>query len=69
MLQQDSKNPFFNKEGYPDPTAYAVIKKEEDLNKKVSLLISVLKSIIRLSGFEVVGRIAIQDVKSGKVFK
>lgn len=64
-----SKSPYFNSEGYPDPTAYAVIKKETDLEKKVSLLISVLKAIIDLSGFELTNRIEIRDKETGRYFR
>lgn len=60
---------YFNSEGYPDPTAYAAIKKETDIEKKVSLLISALKVIIDLSGFELINRIEICDKKSGRIFR
>ena len=69
MLQGDKNNPFYNSEGYPIPAAHAVIKEEIELEKKVNFLIKVLKFIIRESGFEVVGRIEIRDVKSGRLFK
>lgn len=70
MKGNDMKNSmYFNSEGYPDPTAYAVIKKETNIEKKVSLLICVLKAIIDLSGFELIGRIEIRDRKSGRLFR
>jgi hypothetical protein len=62
-------NPFYNSEGYPDPTAYSVIKDENELEKKVHFLIKVLKFIIKESGFDLVNRIEIRDKKSGRVFK
>ncbi len=66
-------NPFFNSEGYPDPTAYegtkAVIKAENKLDKKCSFLIDVLKFIIRESGFELINRIELRHTESGKIFK
>lgn len=63
------RSDLFNGSGYPDPTAYACILKENDLEKKCSLLIKVVKTVIELSGFEVVGRIVIRDKKSGRLFK
>jgi len=60
---------YYNNEGYPDPTAYATIKAENNLEKKVALLINVLKSIIVLSGFELVTRIEIRDKSSGRIFR
>ena len=69
MVQSDKNNPYFNSEGYPDPTAYAIIKKEQDLDKKVGLLVKVLKAIIYLCEFELVERIILMDKKTGKIFK
>lgn len=68
-MRGDKNNPFYNSEGYPNPTAYSVIKEENELEKKVNFLIKVLKFIIRESGFELVSRIEIRDVKSGRVFR
>lgn len=67
------ENPFFNNEGYPDPTAYdgmkPVIKAENKVEKKCSFLIDVLKFIIRESGFELINRIELRHIESGKIFK
>lgn len=73
MLQGDKNNPFYNSEGYPDPTAYhamkSVIQEEKELEKKVHNLISVLKFVTDWAGFEIIGRIQIKHKKTGKVFK
>lgn len=69
MLQGDKNNPFYNSEGYPIPAAHAVIKEENELERKVSFLIKVLKFIVRESGFELVSRIEVRDVKSGRLFR
>lgn len=66
---KSSKRDFYNKSGYADPTAYEVIKKENELEDKVDNLIRILKCMIRLSGFELVGRIAVKDISSGKIFR
>ena len=73
MLQGDKNNPFYNSEGYPNPTEYYAIKsiskEEKELDKKVHSLINVLKFIIDWAGFEVIGRIQIKDKKTGREFK
>lgn len=47
-------NPYYNSEGYADPTAYAgtknIIKEESETERRASELIKVLKFIIRLAG-------------------
>ena len=61
-----------NAEGYVDPTAYAALKSivnDEKTEKKAAYLLSVLKYIIRESGFEVIGRIELRHKKSGRVFR
>ncbi len=66
-------NPKKNAEGYPDPTAYEgtknIIREETELERRVNTLIKTLKNVIRLSGFEIIGRIEIKDVKTGKEFR
>ena len=66
-------NPYYNNEGYADPTAYAgtknIIKEEAETEKRAYDLIKVLKFIIRLVGFELIERVKIRDVKTGKEFK
>ena len=61
-------NEFYNGEGYPDPTAYSAVRAEDELEKRVTILVKSVKSLIRLSGFEIVGRIQLRDVKSGRKF-
>lgn len=62
-----------NSEGYYDPTAYegvkSIVREENALDGRVSDLVRVLKFIIRGCGFELVSRIEIKDVKTGRVFK
>lgn len=61
-------NEFYNGEGYPDPTAYSAVRAEDELEKRVTILVKSVKSLIRLSGFEIVGRIQLRDAKSGRKF-
>ena len=62
-----------NSEGYYDPTAYegvkSIVREENALDGRVSDLVRVLKFIIRSCGFELVSRIEIKGVKTGRVFK
>lgn len=66
-------NPYYNNEGYADPTAYAgtrnIIKEESETEKRASELIKVLKFIIRSTGFELIERVKIKDTKTGREFK
>ena len=68
-----NRNPFYNNEDYPDPTAYYgtkdVIREDAELERKTGELIKVLKFIIRLAGFELIERIAIKDTKTGREFR
>lgn len=68
-MARRNESQFYNGEGYPDPTAYAFIKKENDLEKRVHILVKAIKSIIDVSGFTLVGRIQIKDEKTGRIFK
>ena len=61
-----------NAEGYVDPTAYAALKSivnDEKAEKKAAYLVSVLKFIIRESGFELVNRIELRHKQTGRVFR
>ena len=66
-------NPYFNHEGYADPTAFHgmknIIKEESEVEDKLNTVIHIIKSICDISGFEVVGRIQFKHKKSGRIFK
>lgn len=64
-----SRSDYFNSEGYPDPTAYAVIQEENEAEKRVSLFVKVVKEIAEISGIAFVGRFEVVDKKSGRHFK
>ena len=67
------KNPKLNAEGYKDPTAYLgmqeVIKEENETDKRACDLVKVLKYIIRAAGFELIERVQLRDVKSGREYR
>lgn len=62
-----------NHEGYSDPTAYeglrSVIEEDNALESRTTQLIKILKYIIGLAGYELISRIEIRDIKTGRVFK
>ena len=63
-----------NKEGYADPTAGAAIHetepkaKKREYNPEVTNLVSVLKQMIDIAGYEMVGRIVLRDKDTGKEY-
>lgn len=62
-----------NSEGYSDPTATNAIgqvgREENESDKRANDLIKVLKFIIRSCGFELITRIQIKEVKTGRMYK
>lgn len=66
-----------NKEGYPDPTAGEAIgtlakeerREERERNAAVTSLITMIKQIISLAGFELVERIVLRDKETGKEYR
>ena len=64
-----------NKEGYADPTAGAAIHeakpkaKKREYNPEVTNLVSVLKQMIGIAGYEMVGRIVLRDKDTGKEYR
>lgn len=67
------RNPKLNAEGYKDPTAYlgiqTIAREESKTDKRAEELIKVLKYIIRAAGFELIERVQIRDVKSGREYR
>ena len=68
-----NNNPRRNSEGYSDPTAYEglknIMQEENALDREANALIKVLKYIISHSGFELMNRIEIRDIKTGREFR
>ena len=66
-----------NKEGYTDPTAGEAIgtvvkeerKEERERNAAVTTLITMLKQIISLAGFDPVGRLVLKAPVTGKEYR
>lgn len=66
-------NPKCNAEGYNDPTAFygtqKIVREESEIERRANELIKVLKFIIRSTSFELIERVKIRDVKTGKEFR
>lgn len=67
-----------NDEHYADPTAGKVIedleKQEPDPHKaedteRMDRSLSIAKSAFKLAGFEVVGRIVLRNVRTGRIYR
>lgn len=63
------KEGYYNAEGYPDPTAYNAIKNIEDEETKVSTLIHIIKTLLRICGFELIRRVEIRSTRSGREYR
>lgn len=68
-----NKNPYYNGEGYADPTAYNgmkdTVRTEAETDKRAYDLVKVLKFIIRAAGFELTERIQLKDKESGREYR
>lgn len=63
------KDGLYNPEGYRDQTAYDAIKNVMEEEEKVSILIHTIKSILRICGFELIRRIEIRSLKTGREYR
>lgn len=66
MANNDLK---YNAEGYCDKTAEKAIKKADHMPYEVTEMVDMLKKITRLYGYEVEGRIAFKNKKTGIVYR
>lgn len=60
---------YYNPEGYRDPTAYEAIKSITDEEEKVSTLIHIIKTILRICGFELIRRVEIRSLRTGREYR
>ena len=65
-----------NNSGCPDPTAYEALKhiqseerQSNHADSNAHMVVTTIKNILDLAGFELVERIQIRHKKSGKVYK
>lgn len=68
-----SRRGFYNREGYPDPTAFHGIRQamteDDESVQRANALIKELKALIRESGFELITRIELRDKRSGREYR
>lgn len=55
-----------NAEGYSDPTAGQAVESASRLPKHVAQVISAIKLVAGLAGFEIANRIVLRDRETGK---
>ncbi len=60
---------YYNPEGYPDPTAYEALRNISDEDVVVNTLVHIIKQILRLSGFELIHRVEIRSLKTGREYR
>lgn len=58
----------YNKEGYPDPAAYNVLRKEKE-EERFRRLMATIFYICENAGFHIEERIVIRDKRTGKVWR
>lgn len=58
-----------NGSGYYDPTAYEVLKKDEEDEARFHKLLYMIFDLCELAGFRVEGRIVLEDKKTGRVWR
>ena len=63
------QNDLYNPEGYRDPTAYDAIRNITEEEEKVSVLIHIIKSMLRICGFELIRRVEIRSLRSGREYR
>lgn len=76
-MAEERKSIYRNAEGYNDPTTGEALdniareerQRESDRLAVISELIPILKKTAELVGFEVVGRIVLQDKETGKKYR
>lgn len=65
--------PYYNQDGYPDPTAYAAMapiqQVQDEADQRLAQLIRTLKNTIDLAGYDLLARIEVQDRKTGRIYR
>lgn len=66
MKDRDIK---YNKEGYRDPTAYQVLKKDQREEERFKRLMATIFYICENAGFHIEERIVIRDKRTGRIWR
>lgn len=76
LTMSNNGKPWLNDSGCPDPTAYEAMKHIQSEERRFSrvdsdahTVVTTIKNILDLAGFELVERIQIRHKKSGKIFR
>lgn len=69
LREEGQMKPWENNFGARDPTAYAATKAITDEEERVSNLVRAIKTLIHLSGFDLLNRIELRDKKSGRIYR
>lgn len=73
MQENCGRFPYYNQDGYPDPTAYEAMapiqKIQDDSDKRLAQLIKALKVIIELADYDLLARIEVRDRKTGRTYR
>lgn len=64
-----NKDPRKNTSGCYDLTAYDAIKRIEEKQERVSKLVGCIKRMCELAGFQIQGRIVLEDKETGEVWR
>ena len=59
----------FNTEGYRDPTSHDAMQNIADEEERVNALIKTIKTVLRLAGFELIRRVEIRSLKTGREYR
>lgn len=60
---------YYNAEGYADPTAYELIREENEIENEAKKLAKVLNYIVCKSGFEFARRLELKHIASKRLFR
>ena len=63
------RNIKYNKEGYRDPTAYQVLKKDQREEERFKRLMATIFYICENAGFHIEERIVIRDKRTGRIWR
>lgn len=69
MARQGNRDAKHNAEGFSDPTAYAAYRSLDYEERRFRKLLKMIFSLCELAGFELVGRIALRDKRSGRTWE
>ena len=64
-----TKNPKRNASGCLDLTAYEAMKHIEEKQERISKLVGCIKRMCELAGYDIIGRIVLEDRETGEIWR